>query len=126
MTTARCENWRIGQRDGSDSRKFSTDQVFKLAVAASSFEAGIQAKSSQPDCVIVDFSISQVEALQICENLRRNFGPRKLVLIALLPEHASSLSFDHAAIDETFKKPFDVGLLASRVRAFVGAAKELV
>ena len=44
----------------------------KWPSAASGFEAGIQAESFHPDCIIVDFSIGRVEALQICQNLRRN------------------------------------------------------
>jgi len=42
------------------------------------FDAGIQAESFHPDCIIVDFSIGRTEALQILSNLRRNseFGRR--------------------------------------------------
>ena len=102
------------------------DRSFKVAVAASGFEAGIQAESFHPDCIIVDFSIGRVEALQICQNLRRNPEYADTILIALLPDDGSSTSFDRSSINETFKKPFDAALLAERIRTLIGARKELV
>ena len=92
-------------------RELPLERSFKAAVAASGFDAGIQAESFHPDCIIVDFSIGRTEALQICQNLRRNSEFAEVILIALLPDDGSSLSFDRSAINETFKKPFDSALL---------------
>jgi excisionase family DNA binding protein len=117
---------------GSDSMtRSSLDEMianddFKIEIAASGFEAGIQAESFHPDCIIVDFSIGKVEALQICQNLRRNSDFAKTILIALLPDDGSTISFDRSSINETFKKPFDAALLAERLRTLIGAKKELV
>ncbi len=107
-------------------QKLPLDRSFKVAVAASGFEAGIQAESFHPDSIIVDFSIGRVEALQICQNLRRNPEYADTILIALLPDDGSSISFDRSSINETFKKPFDAALLAERLRTFMGARNELV
>ncbi|MBB75412.1 MAG: response regulator, partial [Planctomycetaceae bacterium] len=99
---------------------------FKMAVAASGFEAGIQAESFHPDCVIADFSIGKVEALQICQNLRKNPDFAEAILIALLPDDGQPMSIDRSSINETFKKPFDANLLAERMRTLIGVKKELV
>ena len=107
-------------------RELPLDRSFKVAVAASGFDAGIQAESFHPDCIIVDFSIGRTEALQICQNLRRNGEFADVILIALLPDDGSSPSFDRSSINETFKKPFDAALLAERLRTLIGAKKELV
>ena len=107
-------------------QKLPIDRSFKVAVAASGFEAGIQAESFHPDCIIVDFSIGRVEALQICQNLRRNPEYADTILIALLPDDGETHSFDRSSINETFKKPFDSALLAERLRTLIGARKELV
>jgi excisionase family DNA binding protein len=107
-------------------RNLPLEKSFKLATAASGFEAGIQAESFHPDCIVVDFSIGRVEALQICQNLRRNPQYGEVILIALLPDDGSSISFDRSTINETFKKPFDAALLAERLRTLIGAKKELV
>ena len=102
-------------------RELPAEKRFKVAVAASGFEAGIQAESFHPDCIIVDFSIGKVEALQICQNLRKNTDFSETILIALLPDDGSPMSFDRSAINETFKKPFDANLLAERLRTLIGA-----
>ena len=107
-------------------RELPEERSFKVAVAASGFEAGIQAESFNPDCIIVDFSIGEVEAMQICQNLRRNSDFGDTILIALLPDVGSPVSFDRSSINETFKKPFDAKLLAERLRTLIGAKKELV
>jgi DNA-binding response OmpR family regulator len=76
--------------------------------------------------MIVDFSIGKVEALQICQNLRRNPDFAEITLISLLPDDGSVMIFDRSSINETFKKPFDARLLAERLRTLIGARKELV
>lgn len=107
-------------------RALPAERSFKVATAASGFEAGIQAESVHPDCIIVDFSIGRTEALQICQNLRRNSEYSETILIALLPDDGETHSFDRSSINETFKKPFDAALLAERLRTLIGARKELV
>lgn len=107
-------------------RELPNDQQFKVAVASSGFDAGIQAESFHPDCIIVDFSIGRPEALQICQNLRRNSEFSEIVVIALLPDDGCTTPFDRSSINETFKKPFDVSLLAERLQVLVGSKKQLV
>ena len=107
-------------------RELPVERAFKTGTAASGFEAGIQSESFHPDCIIVDFSIGHLEALQICQNLRRNTDFADTILIALLPEDGNTASFDRSSINETFKKPFDAALLAERLRTLIGARKELV
>ncbi len=107
-------------------RELPAERSFRTSMAASGFEAGIQAESFHPDCIIVDFSIGQVEALQICQNLRRSSDFAETILIALLPDDGTTASFDRSTINETFKKPFDSALLAERLRTLIGAKKELV
>ena len=107
-------------------RELPPERSFKVSAAASGFEAGIQAESFHPDCIIVDFSIGRTEALQICQNLRRNSEFSDVILIALLPDDGDHHSFDRSSINETFKKPFDAALLAERLRTLIGAKKELV
>lgn len=107
-------------------RELPPEKSFRLSMAASGFEAGIQAESFHPDAIIVDFSIGRTEALQICQNLRRNNEFSETIVIALLPDDGETYSFDRSSINETFKKPFDAALLAERLRTLIGARKELV
>ena len=107
-------------------KQLPVERSFKIQVAASGFEAGIQAESFHPDCIVVDYSIGRIDAQQICQNLRRNPEYADTIVIALLPDDGSQITVDRAHVNESFKKPFDVALLAERLRTLIGARKELV
>lgn len=92
---------------------------FKIEIAASGFEAGIQAESIHPDCVVVDFVMGREEALMIAQNLRRNTEFHETVLIGLLSDDDNASGFDRSVFSETFRKPFDAALLAERIRTLV-------
>ena len=98
---------------------------FKIEIAASGFEAGIQAESIHPDCVVVDFVMGREEALMIAQNLRRNTEFNETVLIGLLSDDDNASGFDRSVFSETFRKPFDAALLAERIRTLVSRRKQL-
>lgn len=99
--------------------ELSPENGTHLVCTASGFEAGIQAESVGPDCVLVDFDMGQVEALQMCHNIRQSRGLAHTVVVALLPGN-SSRDLDLSEIaDETFAKPLDPALLAQRARRLV-------
>lgn len=106
------------------------DQVgadaFKMETAASGFEAGIQAESLHPDCVVIDFVMGRNEAVMIAQNLRKNAEYVDTVLIGLLSDDDNASGFDRTVFNETFRKPFDAALLAERIRTLVGRKKQLV
>lgn len=98
---------------------------FKIDVAASGFEAGIQAESLHPDCVVIDFVMGRNEALMIAQNLKKNAEYSDTVLIGLLTDEDNAAGFDRTLFNETFRKPFDAALLAERIRTLVGRKKQL-
>jgi len=106
-------------------RELSPEKSFRVATATGGFEAGIRAGNLLPDCIIVDFSIGKVEALQICQNLRKNSDFDETILVVLLPDDGQPISFG-SAVDASFKKPFDTRVLAERLRALIDAKGELV
>ena len=110
---------RAGVVDMLDSDDYKVDS------AMSGFEAGIQAESLHPDCVIVDFGMGRSEALMIAQNLRKNGEYSETVLIALLTDDDNASGFDRTIFNETFRKPFDTGLLAERVRTLISRKKQL-
>ncbi len=108
-----------------DLDEVMSNDEFKIEVAASGFEAGIQAESLHPDCVVVDFVMGRDEALMIAQNLRRNNEYAETVLIGLLSDEDNASGFDRTLFNETFRKPFDAALLAERIRTLVNRKKQL-
>ena len=98
---------------------------FKIEIAASGFEAGIQAESIHPDCVVIDFVMGREEALMIAQNLRKNNEFTDTVLIGLLSDEDNASGFDRSVFNETFRTPFDAALLAERIRTLVNRRKQL-
>ncbi len=100
---------------------------FKFEIAASGFEAGIQAESMKPDAIVIDLKLGRNEAMQICQNLRRKPEYTNTILVALVG--AEDLAGDGLAqqgFNEVFRKPFDVALLAERIRRMVAERKNLI
>jgi DNA-binding response OmpR family regulator len=109
----------------SNLNEMISNDDFKIEIAASGFEAGIQAESIHPDCVVVDFVMGREEALMIAQNLRRNTEFTDTVLIGLLSDEDNASGFDRSVFNETFRKPFDAAVLAERIRTLVNRRKQL-
>ncbi|HVJ79500.1 MAG TPA: response regulator [Planctomycetia bacterium] len=98
---------------------------FKVEVAHSGFEAGIQAEALHPDAIVLDLAMGRSEGLQIVANLRRNTSYDTCVILGLAAEDESepeSLTSD--GFNEVFKKPFDPQLLTERLKSLIRARKD--
>ncbi len=101
------------------------DDDFKYEMAQSGFEAGIQAQSFHPDTIVIDLAMGRSEALQIAANLRRNDAYKDTLIIALASEdEPNPEGLSEYGYSEAFKKPFDVNLLAERIRTLVDEKRE--
>lgn len=101
------------------------DEDYKYELAASGFEAGIQAESFHPDSIIIDLAMGRSEALQIAQNLRRNAAYEATLIVALASEdEAAPETLVNYGFNEFFKKPFDIALLAERIRTLVEEKRE--
>ena len=101
------------------------DEDYKYEVANSGFEAGIQAHSFHPDTIIIVLAMGRSEAIQITQNLRRDVAYEQTLIIALASEdEAAPEKLADYGFSEAFKKPFDVALLAERIRTLVEEKRE--
>ncbi len=101
------------------------DEDFKYEVAHSGFEAGTQASSFHPDSIVIDLAMGRSEALQIAANLRRNEAYNDTLIIALASEdEPNPEGLSEYGYSDAFKKPFDVALLAERIRTLVEEKRE--
>ncbi len=91
----------------------------KLAVAASGFEAGVQAEATRPTCTIIDYAIGNSTAERICRRLRPVGSSRELVVIALVAHETRLSSLERTHLDEVIHKPFDPALLAQHLQTLI-------
>jgi excisionase family DNA binding protein len=107
-------------------RELTPERKFETVVSSDHFDAGIQTQSLEPDAVVVDFYIGREEALGICRSIRQSDKLANTIIIGLLPGDGSCASIDRSCITETFRRPFDPALLATRLYGLIGAKKVLV
>jgi excisionase family DNA binding protein len=101
------------------------DEDYKYEIANSGFEAGIQAESFHPDTIIIDLALGRSEAIQITANLRRNPAYESTLIIGLASEdEAAPEKLSEHGFSEAFKKPFDIALLAERIRTLAEQKRE--
>jgi excisionase family DNA binding protein len=101
------------------------DDDYKYKVAHSGFEAGTLASAFQPNTIIIDLAMGRAEALQIAANLRRNEAYKETLIIALASEdEPNPEALSEYGYSDAFKKPFDVALLAERIRTVVEAKRD--
>ena len=101
------------------------DEDYKYEVANSGFEAGTAAQSFHPDTIVIDLAMGRSEALQIAQNLRRNPHYEQTLIVALASEdEAAPETLTNFGFSEAFKKPFDVVLLAERIRTLADAKRD--
>ncbi len=89
---------------------------FDLQSAQSTFDAGLIASSLHPHCVIIDTAIGTTDAEMIARTLRSVPENAGAVIIGLVRDSEFQSGLDDKLFNETFRKPFDVVLLAERVR----------
>jgi excisionase family DNA binding protein len=89
---------------------------YKYEIAQSGFEAGIMAESFHPDTIIIDLALGRGEGLQIAANLRRKGYEQTLIVGLASEDEAYPEKLTEFGFTEAFKKPFDIALLAERIR----------
>lgn len=99
--------------------ELSREAGYELTGTGSGFEAGIQTESAAPDVVVVDFDLGALEALRVCETVRRKAAMAGTIVIALVSDDRDFASAQASSADETFKKPFDPALLSRRLRSLL-------
>ena len=101
------------------------DEDYKYEIAQSGFEAGIMAESFHPDTIVIDLALGRSEAIQITSNLRKNATYEQTLIVGLASEdEAAPEKLTEYGFSEVFKKPFDVALLAERVRTLAEAKRD--
>ena len=100
---------------------------YKLLVAKNGLEACEIARKQQPDIIISDVMMPEMDGLTLCATLRKDFETRHIPIV-LITAHASekhNLEGLELGADDYIAKPFSVELLQARCRALILNRKAL-
>lgn len=88
----------------------------ELQAVDSAFAAGTLATTWQPRCILVDTSLGNLEAESIAVSMQSLPIERRPSIIAIIPETGKGSDVGVTHFQECFRQPFDIILLAERVR----------
>jgi two-component system KDP operon response regulator KdpE len=95
-----------------------SDQHFRLVDAETGSEALVQAAGHNPDLVLLDFALPDVDAVHVTTKLREWTAAPILILSAHDEEHDKVAALD-AGANDFLTKPFGTGELLARIRVWL-------
>ena len=104
----------VGDELRSVFEKTLSGEQYQLLNVDTGFEAGAKSLNFGPNCLVIDAKMGTQEAVAVVRFLKAQSGKNKLTTIALYDD---AQQVDQLLeFDERFRKPFDLVLLAERVR----------
>jgi two-component system KDP operon response regulator KdpE len=96
-------------------RTILTARQFRVSTAATGSEGLTLAAAGQPDLIILDLSLPDMDGIEVCQQLRAWTQTPVIVLSVRDSEHDKVATLDHGA-DDYLTKPFGIDELMARVR----------
>ena len=91
---------------------------YRIVTAANSGAALEQAHAEQPDLIILDLMLPELDGLSVCRHLRQTSDVPILMLTARTGELDKIVGLESGA-DDYLTKPFSLGELEARIRALL-------
>ncbi len=90
---------------------------YQPVTASGAQEALDACSASQPEAILVDIAMPDVDGLELCTLLRRRGVSCPILVISARPGHELTRKALEAGADEFIRKPFDNADLLSRLKA---------
>jgi len=98
------------------------DGRFEVRTTSTGYEAGILTQSFNPDLILLDYLLPDINGNVVCKTIRENsaFSQMKVIFVSgvVNPDEVEQLM--KAGADDFIKKPFDVEKLIARIAELLG------
>src|SRR5450432_1207644 len=93
------------------------DGRFEVKTAATGYDAGISTQEFQPDLLILDYMLPDINGNVVCQTIRANpnFERMKIIIVSGVVNQEEINDLLKAGADEFVKKPFNIEKLIERV-----------
>ncbi len=93
------------------------DGRFEVKVARGGYEAGMMTQAFQPDAIVLDFKLPDVNGNHVCRTIRANpnMAKTKIIIISGVADPDEIEELKAAGADDFLKKPFQIDELISRI-----------
>jgi excisionase family DNA binding protein len=95
---------------------FERDGRFDIRTANNGFDAGMLVKEFQPDLVVLDVMLPDINGLEVCQRVRddKNMPDVNIICISGMVEQDKVQDLKDAGADDFMQKPFTVEALLER------------
>jgi excisionase family DNA binding protein len=99
------------------------DGRFDVRVARGGYEAGMVTQEFEPDVMVLDYKLPDINGNQVCQTLRANsrFNGVKIIMISGVADPDEIAELRSAVADDFLRKPFQIDELISRILDLVQA-----
>lgn len=100
------------------------DGRFEVKTASTGYDAGILTEQFQPDVMLLDFKLPDINGTAVCRTIRANpnYEHMKIIVISGVADPDEVEELRSAGADEFIRKPFDIMEVIARVADLVSAA----
>lgn len=103
-------------------RRTLTLAGYQVALAESGAEALAQALDAEPDAIVLDIGLPDIDGLEVCRQLRAEGNRVPVLMLTARDAVADRIDGLDAGADDYLIKPFDVDELKARLRALLRRA----
>jgi DNA-binding response OmpR family regulator len=99
------------------SRVLEKDGRFEVKVARNGFDAGMLVKEYQPDLIVLDVMLPDINGREVCQRIRSdsNLADVKIICISGMVEQDKVQELKKAGANDFLQKPFEMEQLIERI-----------
>ncbi len=100
---------------------FERDGRFEVRTASTGYEAGMLTQAFEPDVILLDFKLPDINGTAVCRTIRANpsFEHIRIIIISGVADPDEVEELRAAGADDFIKKPFEIESVISRVAEMV-------
>src|SRR5881392_418220 len=100
------------------------DGRFEVKTASSGYDAGILTQDFNPDLLILDYMLPDINGNVVCQTIRQNpnFQHMKIIIVSGVVDQGEINELLKSGADEFVKKPFNIEKLIERVCELLSVA----
>lgn len=99
------------------------DGRYEVRTATTGYDAGVLTEQFQPDLMILDYMLPDINGNVVCKTIRKNpkYAKMKIIIVSGVVKQAEIDDLLASGADEFVKKPFNIEKLMSRIGEMVDA-----
>jgi len=93
------------------------DGRFEVRVARGGYDAGMRTQEFQPDVIVLDYKLPDINGNEVCRTIRSNvtLSQTKIIMISGVADPDEEAMLREAGIDDFLRKPFQIDELIARI-----------